>query len=288
MVSGAILCGVVVMSFQVMVTSAKLSTAPLDTSSTIQVAQTGMHQITSEIQDANFAYGRKSVGGVMLVSGPEELALRSPVRDMAGRLVPDEFKVVRFFLKETPGFNAPNTLFQETKHYRGSSVVGSLTEPVIVNVGALKFDYDGVVNSLPHTNGEVRLPFAASTETPRATTVKVSKVMVKGEEFAVAAARGDDDDDDRWNWRRRPKTTSSGSRSTVTVQGDRMTFNKALAPEDRVDVEYQLDPGHAANADGANSATLITVTVELAKKGKADRDFRSTVQTTTFMRNAAK
>lgn len=272
MVSGAILCGVVVLSFETMVTSVKISADSVDTTSPQQLARTGLDMLTKDIQSADMSYGKRSVSGIPVHSTDNDLWLRQPVRDMMGNVVPGQKRIVRYFLKGSSGSEAPNNVYRESYTVQGSTVVSSSTsKKVMTNVQDLTFDYRGTAVISPAISGvpmiATPVPFGSL---PKNAVVQLRKVKNR--------SKGIDINYDN------QRITNQGS--VVVLGNNNLLFPGALGATDKFDIEYRVDPQYNRNAQFGNGASLIKTTVKLyAENKKGETTLEQTFESASLMKN---
>ena len=139
-VSGAILTGMIVLSFETMVTGAKLSAQSVKKEEVTSEGRTAAATLEQDIKLAdaslkNYSYGES------IKSDEKELVLRIPKFDVNGAVVPGNYTIVGYKLKKAADPKFGDQLIRWTADYSTSSNKAPFKNPQILASNVKKLDF---------------------------------------------------------------------------------------------------------------------------------------------------
>lgn len=168
--------GVVVLSFETMLTGVKVSQTSTSHSAQSNDARAAFNQLTSDLRLAEKVITEYKKGSIDGVSGADKITLRVPVFNPAGRRVVGQWKIVNYFLKPVAGDDGPYNLIRTTGDVNGNANPNNVTSTnIATNIGNLKLDYF-LQQSIPVTGSAVIFPATVTTATPTGNAMRIFEV----------------------------------------------------------------------------------------------------------------
>lgn len=269
MVSGAVMLGVIIMGFDVMLAGVQVSQKASNDTQVNEENRALLEKFTQDVQSATaIEAGLNLLGLINLTSAQQQIVLKVPKFDRSGRRLTSQYQMVTYYVK-TQGSN--KSLVRTTCNYNGLLVSGVSSEEVVLkNVKDIKFSYgrsetityDQLSNSFP-------LPgFDTNNENPNLGQVHVTRIRCSWDN-AVFDGR------------------SAVSSSGVKWDGSSFIIGTRAAG-DTVDVSYFINPSLKKSLLSSEmNANFVKIWVQAKKDSSNGSGSESTMVSTASLRNAS-
>lgn len=284
-ISSCIMVAIVFVSFDVMVTSAKMSVATVEGSASQSEARTGSDLMIQDIQQAECSLADWSADYAKLHSDNDDLVLLVPQRDDAGQLDPSRKVVIHYSWESMSGSEAPGAIRRRVSTWSAGGSLGLVSdEKVLSNVKKVTFQYlHNLQTSVTPTDlSIVDLPVLVRTGAPNNCQAVITRFYMPSrgidyelEDGALFSVGGD-----------------------VRLASGQIELASPAQTTDSISVQYAVDPDYAVSGSDKNGASMIYFDIECEQKSSAEVTAAETVEiarptTTTYrivnratMRNA--
>lgn len=272
MVSGGVMLAITFLTFDVMLTNAKISTAGVKAAAAESVQRSGIELLQQDILTANAALINASDAGKYESKDDKTLILRQPTYNPSGNIVAGKNKIVVYMTFEVSG---KNSLYRFEGTQSGSSPF-TLAKTDLIAEDVLSFNYRLAksMSIVPSITG-VTLPGIPVASEPASGKIRILKVK-----STVPPINIDKDQEDKSS---RGLTTTDLTTSfgqVVTTYLSPMTSK----PMPAIDILYEVDEGTTTNSDKSIDANQIRVWIKV--KGRNEQP-DTTLSATGMMRNAS-
>lgn len=149
-VSGAVMLGVVVMGFDVMLTGVKVSKKATNDAAANEQNRSLIERFNNDVQNSIAVIGGKPLLGLGISSDKEQVVLKVPKFDAYGRKIANSYELITYYLSSNSNGKC---IKRSTCNYNGLLVSGLSTPEVVVEyVENVKFEY-GKATTLTYDTG---------------------------------------------------------------------------------------------------------------------------------------
>jgi hypothetical protein len=271
MVSGGVMLAITFLTFDVMLTNAKISTAGVKAASEESTQRSGIELLQQDILTSEVALTNARDAGSYDAKNNKMLILRQPVYDTAGKAVSGKKNVVVYTVYDKGGVK---TLCRLAGIQTGKSAFTlSRTDIIASDVKSFKFRLAKSVSVTPVLTG-LPLPGIPTTSDPAYGTIRLLKI--KAMTPAIDIEKDGEDESKR------------GISTIDQLEIKTKVLNAYLSPTSpkplpAVDVLYEVDEESTSNSDGSIDANQIKIWITV--KGRDDQP-NTILSATGMMRNA--
>jgi hypothetical protein len=176
LVSGSIMVGVIVMSFEVMVTGAKMSQKATNDSTANEESRSGLEQLVKDVQNAEAIVASKVVGSIPLTSGANRVILRLPKFDANGKVRGNEYEYIAYYAITLDGKTALKRI--SATEVNGNMGMPTAPKTIVDDLKQLDFHYltKTEISFDPMQNGFVLPGTDVNKKRPAPTEVSVESI----------------------------------------------------------------------------------------------------------------
>lgn len=272
-VSSLVMVGVVYLSFDVMVTSAKLSKAGVERAAESGESRTGFDRLTDDLRrsDAILSEGDDddddSAGDVGVV-------MRIPATGVGGVLIPGEHKIVTYlyFASSRPDV-APGYVVRQEAVQRGGQTGRVVQETVATRVARARYQFLRAMTVEP-VSGRFPLPLRPVSCTPVGGQMKITGIsapslgIVSGELASLNLG------------------LVSLTLGPLRISGNDLVVSGGLTATGPIDVLGEVDVEYSPGDDDVSVANVVRASWVLVDPERASGSEERTLETRVVLRNA--
>jgi hypothetical protein len=255
LVSGAIMVGVIVMSFDVMIAGVKVSNKAVKDSEANKTNRSVLERFVHDVNLSEAIVGRKMIGLIPITSRKDSVTLRQPVFNPDGSKRPNEFMYVTYYFAAVLG----NDNFYRVASKSTNGIWGfPQFEMIAENVDdyELKYSrrdtssYDAGINGFPLMGSD-------DAAVDSITYPPIGQLRVESLRLG-------------WNGMSYDSRARIDSSPGVQILGNRITAN-GMAPGTSVSVQYGVDPEWRPSAYQEDSlARIVLLELEIETDNTVD------------------
>lgn len=269
-VSGSVMLGVIIMGFDVMLAGVQVSKKASNDSQANEQNRSMIERFNHDVQNSVALIGGKPLLGLGLSSDKERVVLKVPKFDGAGRIIPNSYEIVTYYLSLS---GSKKCIKRSTGNFNGTLVTGlSSPEVVLENVENIQFQF-GKATTLSYDTG------AAAFLLPGADTTSADPNPGKVSLNSLRCSWGRMNLESRANILASPAVVVSGAKIQIT----------GATPGSVVDASYFISSDTTSlllPVDLDANFVRITAKVKMEEGTRGESNGQSTLITTASLRNA--
>lgn len=226
LVSGAIMVGVLVMSFDVMIAGVKVSNKAVKDSEANKTNRSVLERFVQDVNLAEAIVGRKMIGLIPITSRKDSVTLRQPVFNPDGSKRPNEFMYVTYYFAKVLGKDN----FYRTASKSTNGIWGlPQCELIAENVYKYNLRYSRRDTSTFDT-GITGFPLLGADDGAVDSVAYPSSGQLRVESLRLG-----------WNGKSYDSRSRIASSPGVQILGNRITAN-GMGPGTSISVQYKVNP----------------------------------------------